>query len=41
MPCASDRFDRVRGPDEFDLCHALTTEEIEQQRAREADNANL
>ena len=39
-PCSRDRFDRVRGPDELDSGRPLTTEDIEQQLAREADDAN-
>jgi hypothetical protein len=39
-PRTPDGFDGVGGPAEFDLCRALTTEEIEQQLARKSSDAN-
>jgi hypothetical protein len=33
-------FDGVGGPADFDLCRALTTEEIEQQLAWKSSDAN-
>jgi hypothetical protein len=39
-PRAPDGFDGVGGPADFDLCRALTTEEIEQQLARKSSDAN-
>jgi hypothetical protein len=35
-----DGFDGVGGPADFDLCRALTTEQIEQQLARKSGDAN-
>ena len=39
-PRTPDGFDGVGGPADFDLCRALTTEEIEQQLARKSSDAN-
>jgi hypothetical protein len=39
-PDALDGFEGVGGPADFDLRRTLTTEEIEQQLAREAGDAN-
>ena len=39
-PRTPDGFDGVGGPTDFDLCRALTTEEIEQQLARKSSDAN-
>jgi hypothetical protein len=40
QPCTPDGFDGVGGPADFDLCRALTTEEIEQQLTRKSSDAN-